>query len=151
MIKKLDNTIKDEAEKMQAVFYASYSIEAELLGVANFPPLDRSVANFIKSKTAFYGYYYEGELAAVIELDIMVASVDICSLVVSPMYFRKGIAKKLLTFTQSTFPKLDLTVETGVRNEPAIQLYQNFGFIEQERWMISIGIEKVKFELHNNL
>lgn len=84
------------------------------------------------SKTSFYGYYYFGELAAIVELNIQVASVDNCSLVVSPMYFRKGVAKQLLTFTQSTFPKLDLTVETGVGNEPVIQLYQYFGFIEKK-------------------
>jgi len=67
------------------------------------------------------------------------------------VYFRKAIAKQLLIFTQSIFPKLNLTVETGVDNEPATQLYKNFGFKEQERWMMAIGIEKVKFELYSNL
>jgi len=55
---------------MQAVFQASYAIEAAILGVTNFPPLNRAVKNFIKSKTSFYGYSYVEELAAVIELDI---------------------------------------------------------------------------------
>ena len=151
MIKKLSPRDKEIVEQIFDVFQASYRIEANLLGVEVFPPLNRTVDNFMKSNTSFYGYLEGGELAAVIEIDELSHVIDVCSLVVSPSHFRKGIARKLLTYTRDFFPKYNLIVETGVDNLPAIQLYESFGFIEVKRWWLTKEIEKVKFELDVNM
>jgi len=37
------------------------------------------------------------------------------------------------------------TVETGLKNVPAIRLYKKLGFEEVEQWDLPIGIRKVKF------
>ncbi|WP_271855908.1 hypothetical protein [Patiriisocius marinus] len=66
MIERLQNKDIEIAEKIRAVFQLSYKIEAELLNAVDFPPLKRTIENFVISETAFFGYLKEKELAAVI-------------------------------------------------------------------------------------
>ncbi len=149
MIKKLNHTETIIAKEVYHVFQASYKIEADLLQVKfqDFPPLKRTVKDFQGSATYFYGFFQESNLAAVIEIDFINNTTDICSLVVHPSYFRQGIAKKLLEFATKLHTSEFVIVETGLANEPAITLYKKFGFIWQGNYMTSIGIEKVKFSL----
>ena len=88
MIEKLNHTDFEIAQKIYSVFQVSYAVEADLLKAMNFPPLKRGLANFIKSTTDFYGYFYENELAAVIEIECKNHNTHIQSLVVDPFYFR---------------------------------------------------------------
>ena len=67
MIERLENNNKDIATAIFCVFQNSYKIEAQLIGTKDFPPLARDVNNIRDSKTEFYGYFEEKELAAVIE------------------------------------------------------------------------------------
>jgi len=149
MIKKLNHKDKETATKIYLVFQASYKIEAELLQVKldEFPPLKRKVGRFQDSTTNFYGFFKDSEIAAVIEIDFLNNTTDICSLVVHPLHFRQGIAKKLLDFAVKLYNSESVIVETGFANKPAITLYQNFGFVLQGKYMTLIGIEKVKFSL----
>lgn len=48
----------------------------------------------------------------------------------------KNLKYKLIIFT----------VETGIDNQPAIKLYESFGFQELEQWDTNHGIRKVRFE-----
>ncbi len=147
MITQLKHQDPEIADKIYGVFQASYAIEAQLLGVplSNFPPLGRKISDLQESKTLFVGFWKGSDLAGVIEIEEHKATIDICSLIVAPNYFRQGIARELLHFAKKAFNPSRITVETGLLNQPAIRLYEQFGFKAQERWMTSIGIEKIKF------
>ncbi|MFT5958865.1 MAG: ribosomal protein S18 acetylase RimI-like enzyme [Polaribacter sp.] len=146
MIEKLKNSDLVMAKKIQIVFQASYKIEAKLLNATNFPPLQRTLENYIQSKTAFYGYSKNGELAAVVEINTDHDFIRIRSLVVHPDFFRRGIAGKLIEFVFETFESNLFIVETGLANGPATKLYEKFGFVAVHQWDTDFGIRKVKFE-----
>ncbi len=44
-----------------------------------------------------------------------------------------------------------IVVETGVKNKPAIKLYEQFGFKETKQWDTDHGVRKVKLEKNNLL
>ena len=146
MIQKLQNNNIEIAEKIRAVFQLSYKIEAELLNAVDFPPLKRTIENFVISETAFFGYLKEKELAAVIEVTTNNEFTHINSLVVDPRFFRQGIAKKMMEFVFETLDSKLFIVETGLENGPATQLYKKFGFQEVKQWDTDHGVRKIKFE-----
>ncbi|GAA3650617.1 GNAT family N-acetyltransferase [Flavivirga jejuensis] len=152
MITKLNHKKEDVSKEIYRVFQASYRIEAELLQVPfqDFPPLKRTVHGFQESTTNFYGFFKASELAAVIEIDIINNTTDICSLIVHPLYFRQGIAKELLDFAAKLHKSEFVIVETGLANKPAIALYETFGFVLLGKYKTSIGIEKVTFSLEKS-
>lgn len=146
MIEKLQNNDIEISKKIFSVFQVSYAVEAKLLGATNFPPLKRPLENYIKSNTLFFGYFKNKNLAGVIEIDCNNNYTHINSLVVDPKFFRQGIARKLMDFTFNTFDSNLFTVETGLKNDPAITLYKKFGFKEVKQWDTDHGVRKVKFE-----
>ncbi|WP_286269171.1 GNAT family N-acetyltransferase [Thalassotalea hakodatensis] len=135
------------AQQIHRTFQRSYLIEAQLIGVSDFPPLQRSIEDIAHSKTLFYGFFDNSNLAAVIEVSFANKHLAIESLVVDPDHFRKGIAGKLLTFILAHFSYHSVSVETAVVNIPAITLYQKFGFEERKRFTPSYGIEKIAMAL----
>ena len=146
MIKKLDNKNILISEKIRSVFQLSYTIEAELLKAVDFPPLKRSLQSFITSENDFFGYIINDEFAGAIEIDNQVEYLHIQSLVVNPKFFRRGIAKQLVQFAFKSYDSLLFSVETGLDNKPAIQLYRNFGFKEVKQWDTDHGVRKIRFE-----
>jgi ribosomal protein S18 acetylase RimI-like enzyme len=143
MINKLDNSNVEVANQIFTVFQNSYKVEAQLIGVIDFPPLSRSAKNIEDSKTRFYGFSENKSLAAVIEVSMNNKFLEIDSLIVDPAYFRKGIAGKLISYVLDVFEYSEATVETAVVNEPAINLYKRHGFVEFKRWTPSHGIQKL--------
>lgn len=150
MIEKLQNNDMEIAKKIFSVFQVSYSVEAKLLNATNFPPLKRSLENYIKSGTEFFGFFKNKKLAGVIEIDKNKNSTHINSLVVDPKFFRQGIARKLMEFILNTIDSSLFIVETGLNNRPATELYKNFGFKEVKQWDTDHGVRKIKFELKLN-
>ena len=150
MIEKLQNNEIEVSEKIRSVFQLSYKIEAKLLNASDFPPLKRPLKNYVNSNTEFYGYLKEGELAGVIEIERNNSFTDINSLVVHPGFFRQGIARKLMEYVFNTFDSKLFVVETGLENEPAIELYKKFNFKEIKQWNTNHGIRKIKFERRIN-
>lgn len=148
MISKLNNKNKEVSENIYTVFQVSYKIEAELLKAIYFPPLKRSVQDFIDSNTQFFGCYSNEKLAGVIEIKSEDKLTHIQSLVVHPNNFRQGIASKLMKFTLVNFNSKIITVETGLQNIPAINLYKQFEFIETKQWDTSHGIRKIELKLN---
>ncbi|EAR00355.1 GNAT family N-acetyltransferase [Maribacter sp. HTCC2170] len=146
MIEKLNNKDSGVASRIRDVFQISYAVEAKLLKAKEFPPLKRTVAEFIDCDNGFYGFIADKFLAAVIEIKADCESTHIQSLVVDPNFFRQGIGQKLLDFTFNTFNTILFTVETGAENPPAIALYEKNGFALIDEWMTEIGIRKVRFE-----
>lgn len=146
MIERLENNDLEISKKIRSVFQVSYKVEAKLLNATNFPPLKRSLENYVESNTEFYGYLKNGELAGVIEVDHINNSTNINSLVVDPNFFRLGIAKKLIEFVFNSFDTNLFVVETGLENVPATDLYKNFDFKEVKQWNTDHGIRKIRFE-----
>ena len=68
------------------------------------------------------------------------------SLVVSPKFFRQGVAQKLMEFVLESCDSKLFTVETGLENRPATELYRKFGFVEVKQWDTGHGVRKIKFE-----
>jgi len=146
MIQRLDHTTKATAKHIHHVFKKSYAVEAELLGVIDFPPLKRTISVFLECKNVFLGFYMDENLAAVIEVASINKATHIQSLVVLPTHFKMGIASALLSFVISAYPSKIFSVETGLKNFPAIALYKKFGFIETKQWDTYHGVRKVRFE-----
>lgn len=103
MIEKLQNNDIEVSKKIYSVFQSSYKIEAELLNAIDFPPLKRPLENYVNSDTTFFGYLKDKELAGVIEISHNKNFTHINSLVVSPSFFRQGVARKLMEFVLNTF------------------------------------------------
>ena len=150
MIKILANESKVVAEEIHSIYQSSYAVEAKLLKAIDFPPLKRPISDFLKSGTEFYGYLDNEKLAAVIEIQREDETTHIHSLVVHPNYFRQGIGRQLVQYILDAVNSKVFTVETGVANEPAIRLYQEFGFVETKQWDTDLGIRKIRFELRAN-
>ena len=150
MIKRLQNNDIEVSKKIRSVFQLSYKIEAELLNAIDFPPLKRPLENYVNSETEFFGYLKENELAGVIEITHNDNYTHINSLVVSPDFFRQGIARKLMEFVFKTFNSKLFIVETGLENGPATTLYKAFNFEEVKQWDTDHGVRKIKFERRIN-
>lgn len=146
MIEKLQHQNPKTANQIKDVFHQSYSVEAKLLEATDFPPLKRTIESYMNSQNAFYGYFEHKVLAGIIEIESKDQYTDINSLVVHPNFFRRGIASKLLDFLLKKFDSSLYTVETGVKNIPAIALYSKFGFKETKQWDTDFGVRKVLFE-----
>ena len=146
MIIKIDNKRNAIAKEIRNIFQSSYAIEAEMLKAIDFPPLTRTISQFLNSNSEFYAYYLNQNIAGLIEIKNNQDLTHIQSLVVYPKYFRKGIGRKLVQFVLGTYKSIIFTVETGVDNYPAIKLYISLGFEEQNQWDTNHGIRKVKFK-----
>ena len=147
MIKKLQHTNLEIAREMRAIFQVSYAVEAQLLNAVNFPPLQRPLESYIKSKTTFFGYHIKDEIVGIIEVNPKEKTTHINSLVVSPHFFRQGIGRQLMKYVLKNFSSKIFTVETGLKNIPASTLYKNFGFKEVRQWDTDHGVRKIRFKL----
>ena len=146
MIIKINNKRNEIAKEIRDIFQASYAIEAEMLKAIDFPPLKRTISQFLNSNSEFYAYYLNQNIAGVIEITNNQDLTHIQSLVVYPKYFRKGIGRKLIQFILDTYKSSIFTVETGLDNYPAIKLYTSFDFEEQDQWNTNHGVIKVRFK-----
>lgn len=146
MIIKLANSKLSTSIKLQKLFLKSYSIEAKLLEAKYFPPLERRLESFQKSTNTFLGLVKNEVIVGAIEIDPSGNSIHIQSLVVHPDYFRQGIAESLVKYVLNSFDSMIFTVETGLKNIPAIQLYFKMGFKEIKQYRTKEGIMKIRFE-----
>jgi len=146
LFKRIENKEIETAKKLYEIWQESYIVEKELLGAADFPPLNRLASDFMESENDFQGLYEKKELLGVIEIAQKLNSVHLQSLVVDPNHFRKGIATKLINKVFDLYPATTYTVETGNSNIPAKKLYESLGFKKNKVWIAEFGIEKIKYE-----
>ena len=146
MIVKIDNKRNEIAQEIRRIFQASYTIEAEMLKAIDFPPLKRTISQFLDSNSEFYAYYCNQNIAGLIEIKNNQDLTHIQSLVVYPKYFRKGIGRKLVQFILNRYKSSIFTVDTGVENIPAVELYKSFDFKEKKQWDTDHGVIKVRFK-----
>lgn len=147
MIQKLGAINKDQAKILKDLFFTAFKIEASMFGIPSIPPMERELQAFIGCPTDFIGYYKRNTLAGVIEIRTNKNSVHIQSLAVHPNFFKMGIASGLLDYAFENYASKLYTVETGVINDPAIRLYEKFGFREVARYDTDHNTVKIKFEL----
>ena len=146
MVKRIKNTDNDIASQIYSVFQASYKVEAELLNAIDFPPLLRTVNSFLTCNNTFLACFRNNKISGVIEVESHSKSTHIQSLVVHPKEFRKGIARELIAYVLNNYKSELYTVETGLNNYPAIQLYKGFDFKEIKQWDTDHGVRKVRLE-----
>jgi len=146
MIIKINNKKNKIAKEILDIFQSSYAVESKMLKAIDFPPLKRTISQFLNSNSEFYAYYLNQNIAGVIEIKNNQDLTHIQSLVVYPKYFRKGIGRKLVQFILDTYKSSIFTVETGVENIPAVELYKSFDFKEKKQWDTDHGVIKVRFK-----
>ena len=144
MIELLEHRSESVAKQIYDVFQHSYKVEADLVGVEDFPPLRRKASHIQSSDSQFLGLRIGVDLAAVIEFTQTGEILSIDSLVVHPQYFRRGLASHLLRSLLADVSWQFADVETAAVNRPAVVLYEKFGFSESKRWQTVDGIEKVQ-------
>lgn len=147
MIQELNHKSRETATTIRSVFQASYAIEAKLLNATDFPPLKRTLEEYLESQNAFYGYYKNEELGGVVEVMMDKGNTHIQSLVVHPRFFRQGIGSALVQFVLESYTTNTFTVETGLANEPAKDLYYGFHFRKVREYETTHGIRKIAFLL----
>ena len=98
------------------------------------------------SKNHFYALLTKNDFLRVIEIDHNTSTTHIQSLVVDPAHFRQGIASQLLNKTFKIYKSSQYTVETGLDNNPAKQLYIKMGFKKIQVWQTSYGIKKIRMQ-----
>nr|WP_299494446.1 GNAT family N-acetyltransferase [uncultured Shewanella sp.] len=143
MIEKLEHKNEAVSRQIFRVFQRAYQQEAQLIGVADFPPLRRWVKDIERTNSEFYGIKRHEVLAAVIEIEVTKQQLDIHSLTVDPEYVRRGLADQLIRYVLAQMDCSQAIVETAVANSPAINLYKKHGFVEYKRWVPSHGIPKL--------
>ena len=117
------------AELVLQIQRAAYAVEAELVGYDAIPPLHETLAELQSKPLIFLGASCDRTLAGVLGYSRDGDTVDIDRVAVDPAFFRRGLARKLL---RELFARerdaMQFTVSTGFGNQPAIELYEGFGF-----------------------
>ena len=84
-----------------------------------------------------------------IEVVVGSESAHIQSLVVDPDFFKRGVGSALLSYVFKNHKKPIFSVETGVKNLPAVRLYEKHGFARVFERDTNHGVKKVRFEKIN--
>lgn len=119
MIQPLKVTDYPELYRLQQ---QAYRVEADLIGVTFFPPLLQTEAALREEHPSGYIMRLDGRLVGAVTVD----GETITRLLVSPDYFRQGIATQLLRYACEK--QLLRFVSTAALNKPAMALYQKIGF-----------------------
>jgi ribosomal protein S18 acetylase RimI-like enzyme len=117
------------AMQLYQLMQAAYKVEAGLLGVTHFFPLQRTPKKIQNSQSRFYGIGDEQSLFAAIEIVVMHNDVYIDALVVAPTHMRQGLGTALLTYVIQLYPEKSFIVQTAKANYPGISFYQKCGFL----------------------
>lgn len=136
------------AAQIHQIMYNAYTIEAQLLGAGeDFYPLTRPLTDIATSPNRFIGFFNQGQLLGVCELESMKeGALLIASTVVSPEAFRQGIASAMLRYILEQHADQPIWVSTAQDNHPAVQLYQKHGFVVQHHITLPDGMVLVKLK-----
>lgn len=146
----LDLSDDRTAEAVHAVGRRSYAVEAEIIGFDGIPALRESLEDMRAEPLRWLGIGDPATelpvafVAYAVEAD---GTVDIDRLCVDPGWFRKGLARTLLTHLLDTHPDADVIVSTGAANAPAVTLYTGMGFTPAGTSSPAPGLEMAHFRL----
>ncbi|EEL87032.1 N-acetyltransferase [Bacillus cereus] len=152
MIHKLHSSSFEVASSILQVQIPAYKVEAFYLNSTAIPRLYDTVNDIQSCDETFYGYFSENKLVGFISFMQEEQRIDIHRLVVSPDFFQKGIATKLLLFIFNMFPSsMTYIVQTGKANTPAITLYKKHGFITVSDTILPNGMILTQFKKTENI
>lgn len=147
MIQKLNITDPIIAHQVLSVQIPAYKIEAAIINFYDIPPLKDTAETLQQCEETFYGYYEDDELCGAISFKIEESTLDIYRLIVHPQHFRKGIANLLLHTIEGLSTTINtITVSTGSKNTPAINLYAKHGFSPIEEIQITDQLSITTFK-----
>ncbi|EJS56722.1 N-acetyltransferase [Bacillus cereus] len=147
MIHKLHSSSFEVASSILQVQIPAYKVEAIYLNSTAIPRLYDTVNDIQSCDETFYGYFSENKLVGFISFMQEEQRIDIHRLVVSPDFFQKGIATKLLLYIFNMFPSsMTYIVQTGKANTPAITLYKKHGFITVSDTILPNGMILTQFK-----
>lgn len=147
MIHKLHSSSFEVASSILQVQIPAYKVEAIYLNSTAIPRLYDTVNDIQSCDETFYGYFSENKLVGFISYMQEEQRIDIHRLVVSPDFFQKGIATKLLLYIFNMFPSsMTYIVQTGKANTPAITLYKKHGFITVSDTILPNGMILTQFK-----
>lgn len=147
MIEKLNLQDTEIAKCVLELQLVSYEIEADIIGFHEIPPLKDTIDSLKECGEIFYGYYINNVLAGIISYKIIETVLDIHRVAIHPLFFRKGIAGKLINFIEGLEINIrKVIVCTGKDNLPAVTLYLKNGYKNIKDFEISKGIYMTEFE-----
>jgi len=94
------------------------------------PAMFRTAEDLVESGNDFYAILQGDDPVGVIEVCLEDGLLDIWSLGVEPGLRRHGIGRRLLSHVLDNLVYDSVVVRTAAVNQPAISLYQQFGFRE---------------------
>lgn len=145
---KLD--LQDEIilSELWSLQHKAYRLEAEMIGFHEIPPLLETRDMLSRSQEEFYGRFDgSGDLmGAVAVMEESPGKLTVTRMMVSPEYFRQGVAGSLLEFIFAHYPGMEqFIVSTGKLNVPAVTLYTKHGFIPAGLEEVAPGVELIEF------
>jgi len=147
MIKKLDMHCEETVKEVLALQTISYQIEAEIINNYEIPPLKDNIKTLMNCDEKFYGYLIGDAIAGIMSYKIIEKVLDIHRLAIHPEYFRRGIAGKLIEFSETIDESVEkVVVCTGKKNKPAVNLYLLSGFVMIEDISVKEGLVLTRFE-----
>jgi ribosomal protein S18 acetylase RimI-like enzyme len=146
LIKTIDISVRDNALDVLNIQIPSYTVEAEIIGTNEIPPLRDTVETLQECEEVFFGYYEDEDLCGAISLKIENNVLDIHRLIVHPLHFRKGIAQKLLNFVTNNYEVKKIKVATGSKNTPAVSFYIKNGFENIKEVTVNENLSLTFFE-----
>jgi ribosomal protein S18 acetylase RimI-like enzyme len=145
MIEALDHRDPAVAREIYALQQASYAVERDLIGVADFPPLRVTAEEIQRETEVFLGYRDDEGLAGAISYERGPDEICIGRMIVHPRAFRRGVASALLEAVERAAADVEtLTVSTAEKNLPAVRLYEKHGFRITARTTLPDGLVLVR-------
>ena len=138
-----DEALAKEILKLQK---RAYKVEAEWIGCNRIPPLYETLEQLQQLNELFFVYMKQDVISGAIAIEHNHAGIHICRVMVDPSSFRKGIARKLLTYVDELVGNnTSLFVSTGANNLPAIRLYTAMGFEQVGTKKVGDGLLLAQF------
>ena len=127
MIRRLDLSNEVETAELLALQKAAYTVEAELIGSSEIPPLKDTLRDLMRCGETFYGCFEKGRLVGAISYKCEGRVLDVHRLVVHPDHFRKGIGRSLVLHLENAERTAGrIVLSTGTKNYPATKLCLGF-------------------------
>lgn len=151
---KLNLQDDSTVDELWSIQHKAYRLEAELIGFREIPPLMETRDMLRHSCEDFYGCFDDnGDLmGAVATEEESPGKLTITRMMVSPDFFRKGVAGNLLEYVFKLYDRMEqFIVSTGKLNVPAVSLYTKYGFVAIGSEEVAPGVELIEFHRSGKL